>query len=513
MSIFGICATIALIYAMLTKLVRRPVESLAKKAKRLAEGDMSVSMDVKTEDEIGVLGNTFNYMVRSIKDQIEYANSLRTAIIDPLFVINTDMLVTYINSACEEITGYTKEELEGKITCRDLFKGNLCDIACPMKLCFKEGEGIKGSRVTITNRNGKTIPIMISTSPIRDATGKILGGLEIFQDITAVLEAERLKYVEYTAAREEDQRRYLEDRVKSLSVILSQASGGNLNARAEVLGKKDAMDKVAQYINKMLDNLEKLYERISSFSKELEIKVAKRTAMLNEKTHLLEQANKELEAFAYSVSHDLRAPLRGIAGFSRILLDEYSIQLDDKCKNYLKRINDSTIRMSALIDDILALSRAGRIELQLRPVNFSEIINNVMKDFREEIEARGISIKTENIPVINCDSILMQAVFSNLISNAIKFTREKEHPEIDIGYDAGKEAIFVRDNGIGFDMQYGDKIFQVFQKLHLPEDYEGTGIGLAIAKRVVERHNGKMWAESEPGKGATFFIKLPKGES
>jgi two-component system sensor kinase len=450
-------------------------------------------------------------MVRSIKDQIEYANSLRTAIIDPLFVINTDMLVTYINSACEEITGYTKEEVEGKMICKELFRSGVCDIACPMKECFEKGKGLKGTRVTITNRQGRTIPIMISTSPIRDATGKILGGLEIFQDITAVLEAERLKYVEYAAAREEEQRRYLEERVKSLSVILSRASEGNLNARAEVLGKKDAMDKVAQHINTMLDNLEKLYERISSFSKELEVKVAKRTAMLNEKTYLLEQANKELEAFAYSVSHDLRAPLRGIAGFSKILIDEYSTQLDDECKNYLNRINDSTIRMSALIDDMLALSRAGRIELQLRPVNFSEIINTVMKDFGEEIEARGISIKIGNVPVINCDSTLMQAVFSNLISNAIKFTRKKEHPEIDIGYDAEKEAIFVKDNGIGFDMLYGNKIFHVFQKLHLPEDYEGTGIGLAIAKRVVERHNGKIWAESEPGKGATFFIKLPKG--
>jgi PAS domain S-box-containing protein len=511
MSIFGICVTIALIYAMLTKLVRHPVESLAKKAKRFAEGDMSVSMDVETEDEIGVLGNTFNYMVRSIKDQIEYANSLRTAIIDPLFVINTDMLVTYINSACEEITGYTKEEVEGKMTCRELFKSNLCDIACPMKQCFEEGKGLKGSRVTITNQYGKTIPVMISTSPIRDATGKILGGLEIFQDITAVLEAERLKYVEYTAAREEEQRKYLEERVKSLSAILSQASEGNLNARVEVLGKKDAMDKVALHINTMLDNLEKLYEKISSFSKELELKVEERTAMLNEKTHLLEQANKELEAFAYSVSHDLRAPLRGIASFSKILLDEYSAQLDDRCKHYLKRIDNNTNRMSTLIEDMLALSRAGRTELQLRPVKFNDIINYVIRDFRGEIESSGISLKIGEVPVIKCDSILMQTVFSNLISHAIKFTREKERPEIEIGFNEDKDAIFVKDNGIGFDLQYHDKIFQVFQRLHLPEEYEGTGIGLAIVKRIIERHNGKIWAESEPGKGTTFFIKLPEG--
>lgn len=509
-SIFGMYAAIFLIYSMLTKLVRRPVESLARKAKRFAEGDMSVSMDVKTEDEIGTLGSTFNYMVTSIKDQIEYADSLRTAIIDPLFVVNADMLVTYMNSACEEITGYTKEEVEWKMTCREVFKGNVCDIACPMRQCFEEGKGLKGARVTVTNRAGKIIPIMISTSPIKDATGKILGGLEIFQDITTVLEAERLKYVERTAAREEEHRKYLEKRVQSLSEVLSLVSKGNLDVRAETLGREDAMDMVAHHINAMLEDLEQLYDRISSFSKELELKVTERTALLNEKTHLLELANKELEAFAYSVSHDLRAPLRGIAGFSKILSDEYSGLLNDRCKHYLARISDSTIRMSMLIDDILALSRAGRAELQLRPVKFNDIINNVIKDLKEEIETKGISLKIGDVPVVTCDLILMQTVFSNLLSNAVKYTHNKGTPQIEIGFDETKDAMFVKDNGVGFDMQYHDKIFQVFQRLHLPEEYEGTGIGLAIVKRIVDRHHGKVWAESEPGKGTTFFIKLPK---
>ena len=511
MSIFGMCAIIALTYFMLNKLVRRPVESLAKRAKRLAEGDLSVSVDVKTEDEIGVLGTTFNYMVRSVKDQIEYATSLRTAIIDPLFIVNPEMIVTHLNEACEDITGYTKEEVEGKMTCSNLLNSDICDIACPIKQSFEKGEAVKGLRATITNRAGENIPITVSASFLRDSTGKLLGGLEIFQDITAVLDAERLKYIEKTAAREEKQRKYLEDRVKSISEVLSHVSDGNLDVRVEVLGKSDAMDKIAQHINNMLDNLEKLYERISSFSKELELKVEERTAMLNEKTNLLEQANKELEAFAYSVSHDLRAPLRGIAGFSKILLDEYSAQLDDRCKHYLDRINNSTNRMSSLIDDILTLSRAGRTELQLKPVEFSDIINNAIKDFREEIESRGVYLRIGEVPAIRCDPTLMQAVFSNLISNAIKFTHEKERPEIEIGFDEKKDAIFVKDNGIGFDMQYRDKIFQVFQKLHLPDEYEGTGIGLAIVKRIIDRHHGKVWAESEPGKGTTFFVKLPKG--
>jgi methyl-accepting chemotaxis protein len=337
MSILGICATIILTYSMLAKLVRQPVESLARKAKKFAEGDMSVYAEVETEDEIGVLGTTFNYMVRSIKDQIEYANSIKTAIIDPLFVINTDMIITYMNNSCEEITGYTKKEVEGVMTCSEVFNSDVCETGCPIKQSFEKGDVVKGSRVVITNRSGQKIPIMVSAGPVRDASGKILAGLEIFRYITTVLEAERLKFVEFTAAREEEQRKYLEERVKKLSEVLSEASKGNLNVRSQILGKNDAMDMVSDHINVMLANLEQLYETISSFSKELELKVEERTSMLNEKTHLLEQANKELEAFAYSVSHDLRAPLRGIAGFSKILLDECSEQLDDKSKHYLKR--------------------------------------------------------------------------------------------------------------------------------------------------------------------------------
>ncbi|MEW6675459.1 MAG: histidine kinase dimerization/phospho-acceptor domain-containing protein [Nitrospirota bacterium] len=251
-SILGTFTIIALTYSMLNRLVRRPVEGLAKTAKRFAEGDMSVSVDVKTEDEIGVLGNTFNYM----------------------------------------------------------------------------------------------------------------------------------------------------------------------------MGK------------------------ISSFSKGLELKVEERTAMLNEKTHLLEQANKELEVFAYSVSHDLRAPLRGIDGFSKMLMEEYSVQINERGKHYMNRIRDGTNKMSVLIDDMLTFSRAGRKELQLMRVECRRLIDDSLDDFIKEIQARGISVKIGKLLVIRCDPTLMQTVFSNLISNAIKFTREKEKPEIIIGFDDEKGAIFVKDNDI-----------------------------------------------------------------
>ncbi len=237
---------------------------------------------------------------------------------------------------------------------------------------------------------------------------------------------------------------------------------------------------------------------------------------LYEKTHALRKsnidimnANRELESFAYSVSHDLRAPLRNIDGFSKILMDDFSAELPDKAKHYLKRVRNGTSRMSMLIDDILAFSRIGRTDIEFKRVPCAAIVRSVLANFAEEIEKRNVSVTVGELPEINCDTTLMQSLFLNLISNALKFTRNREKAEIVIGFDKVRRLIFVRDNGLGFEMKYHDKIFQIFQRLHLPEDYEGTGIGLSIVRRIAERHNGKVWAESEPGRGATFLLDLP----
>lgn len=235
-----------------------------------------------------------------------------------------------------------------------------------------------------------------------------------------------------------------------------------------------------------------------------------------EKNHALEMSNleiekafMELESFAYSVSHDLRAPLRNIDGFSKILLDEYAEKLDDRARHYLTRVRNGTQKMSLLIDDMLTFSRIGRTELQFKRMNCDEIISPILEYYASEIEKRKVRVILQELPEINCDPALMQSLFANLISNAFKYSRDAEQPEIIIGYDKNKKAIFVRDNGVGFEMKYHDKVFQVFQRLHLPEEYEGTGIGLAIVKRIAERHHGRVWAESGLGKGATFYIDLP----
>jgi light-regulated signal transduction histidine kinase (bacteriophytochrome) len=165
--------------------------------------------------------------------------------------------------------------------------------------------------------------------------------------------------------------------------------------------------------------------------------------------------------------------------------------------------------MSLLIDDMLTFSRIGRAELQCKRVNCAEIIKPILEYYAPEIEKRGVSLILQDLPEINCDTVLMQSLFTNLISNAFKYSRKAEQSEITIGYDSTRKVIFVKDNGIGFEMKYHDKVFQVFQRLHLPEEYEGTGIGLAIVKRIAERHHGRVWAEAEQGKGAIFFIELP----
>lgn len=249
---------------------------------------------------------------------------------------------------------------------------------------------------------------------------------------------------------------------------------------------------------------------------DLQNSFARMALELNEKTHAIEQtsvelakANKELESFAYSVSHDLRAPLRNIDGFSKILLEECSGLLDERAKHYLGRVRNGSLRMSMLIDDILAFSRIGRTELQVRHTSPKNIVNGILVYYAGEISARGVAITMGDLPEVRGDPTLLQSLFANLLSNALKYTRKTASPKIEIGYDAGQNALFVRDNGIGFDMQYHDKIFQVFQRLHLPEEFEGTGIGLAIVKRIAERHRGAVWAESKPGEGTTFFVRLP----
>jgi signal transduction histidine kinase len=224
----------------------------------------------------------------------------------------------------------------------------------------------------------------------------------------------------------------------------------------------------------------------------------------------LAAANRELEAFSYSVSHDLRAPLRAMDGFSRILLEEFADGLPDTARRYLSLVRENAVHMGRLIDDLLAFSRLSRHELARRRVDMVAIVQQVLEDLRPEVEGRRVEIRIGQLPPVAADPSLVRQVYANLLGNALKFTRQHDPATIDVDsrVEGGATVYTVRDNGVGFDMRYADKLFGVFQRLHRAEDYEGTGVGLAIVQRIVHRHGGRVWAESQPGQGATFFFTL-----
>jgi PAS domain S-box-containing protein len=232
---------------------------------------------------------------------------------------------------------------------------------------------------------------------------------------------------------------------------------------------------------------------------------------LSTRSKELAAANTELESFCYSVSHDLRAPLRHIDGFVRLLVKRESGKLDETSERYLKTISDSTIRMGRLIDELLTLSRTSRRELQTQPVDVNRLLSDVEQEIAPLMSGRQIELKKRSLPRIEADPGLLRIVLVNLLSNSIKYTARRERARIEIGVMDGQEdesVFFVRDNGVGFDMKYAHKLFGVFQRLHSEEEFEGVGIGLATVQRIIHRHGGRVWAESELDQGATFYFTL-----
>jgi PAS domain S-box-containing protein len=233
---------------------------------------------------------------------------------------------------------------------------------------------------------------------------------------------------------------------------------------------------------------------------------------LRQYTAELEVSNKELEAFSYSVSHDLRAPLRSLDGFSQAVIEQYADKLDDTGKDYLMRVRGAAQRMNQITEDMLQLSRVVRSELHRDNVDLSDMASSIVADLKKTQTQRALEFSAvPGIKVIGDESLLRIAL-SNLLENAWKFTSKLDQARIEFGliHQDGQEVYFVKDNGAGFDMQYADKLFQPFQRLHSDEEYSGTGIGLAIVQRVIRRHGGRVWAEGEPGKGATFYFTLNK---
>jgi signal transduction histidine kinase len=306
------------------------------------------------------------------------------------------------------------------------------------------------------------------------------------------------------------------DRLQILNLLLSTYEAA--------VQKNDELTKVQEELKRVNERLEekveertaelraeiverkRAEEEIRRFNEELEQRVIERTAQL-------ETANKVLEAFSYSVSHDLRAPLRAIDGFSRVVLEDYIDKLDDEGKRYLNIIGSNTKKMGQLIDDLLLFSRLGRQEIRVSGIDMGKLAKAVFEELKLAVPERKLKFTINTLIPAQGDQAMIRQVLVNLLSNAVKFTRPKERAVIEVdGRSEGNENVYtVKDNGVGFDMQYINKLFGVFQRLHSSEEFEGTGVGLAIVQRIIHSHSGRVWAEGKVGEGATFYFTLPRG--
>ena len=299
-----------------------------------------------------------------------------------------------------------------------------------------------------------------------------------------------------------------------------RVAAGDLEHPVE-LARGDELGELASSFNSMRDRLRDSYISIETLKAEIARRVDAETrlhllnANLEERvirrTAELEASNKELEAFAYSVSHDLRAPLRAIDGFSHKVILNYGEKLDDEGRRLLQVVRDSALRMGQLIDDLLGFSRMGRREMALQALDMRTMVRGVIEELRALEPQREIDFVLGALPPAEGDAAMLRQVWINLINNAMKFTRHATRAHIEVGGHAeGGELVYsIKDNGAGFDMRYADKLFGVFQRLHRQDEFEGTGVGLALAQRILVRHHGRIWGEGTPGAGATFRFALP----
>jgi PAS domain S-box-containing protein len=482
---------------------------------------------------------------------------------DAVIVRNLNDEITYWNRGAEGLYGWRVEEILGKVPydlLQTLFPKPRAEIAAEtMETGYWEGQ------LTQRRRDGSVVIVFSRWVLRRDAQGNPSGILESSRDITAKRGAEEAQEGDAERNRvNEISFRLLVEAVKDYAIIGFDPNGmvTSWNEGAERLKGYKAEEIMGQHISRLYAQEDiaagKLEEELQRAAEAGHVKdqgwrvrkdgsrfwaevvttalrnpdgkligfvkidrditarrdSEKRIRDLNleliEQLDQLGNVNRELEAFSYSVSHDLRAPLRHVDGFARILKDEYSPQIPQEAIRYLDRILDGATQMGQLIDDLLNLAQIGRKELKRKKLQMGSLVKEVMAELPAEAQERSIEWRIEPLPEMNCDPGLVKLVFVNLLANAVKFTRKQAAAVIEVGtrITDGQRAIFVRDNGVGFDPRYADKLFGVFQRLHRQEDFEGTGIGLVTVQRIVRRHGGEIWAESQVDAGTTFFFTL-----
>lgn len=436
--------------------VGQPLRKLTRAAERMAEGDLNAKVDPEEmEDELSILGKTFNQMATTMRSLI---SGLETNVAD-LIQTTTALEVS------ERRFRMIFNSVNDAISLRDIETGNI--IEANDRMCEMYGYS---REEFIESRIGA----------LSSGEGPYTG-------------EEGWKFIR-KALKEGPQSVTWHARHKDGSLFWAE-----INLTAVRVGEVDRILVVARDVTARKEAEEKIQE----MNAQLEQRV-------QERTEELVAANRELEAFTYSVSHDLRAPLRAMDGFSRILLEDYGAEAPVEAQNFLNSIRRNAQHMGRLIDDLLSLSRLGRKPLNKQWLDVGEIVGQALQTLEDGRQGRDIELKVGELGKCQGDAILLQQVWVNLLTNALKFTRGCHPAVIEVGKidETDRTVYFIRDNGVGFNMAYADKLFGVFQRLHRSEEFEGTGVGLAIVKRIIRRHGGDIWAEAEVGKGAAFYFTL-----
>jgi PAS domain S-box-containing protein len=463
--LFGAASLVLLVASfgqmvVLRRTIIRPMTTLAEATESVRlRGDYSQRVPAAGSDEIARLGRSFNAMMEAVRERevdLRRLSAFQRTILDNaaygIISTSADGVVTSFNPAAERLLGYVAADVIGKQT----------------PALWHDPEEVMRHARLLSEEFGETVTPGFDVFAMRARRGIP----EEQEWIFVRKDGSRVPvFLSITALRSEDD---------GITGFLGLASDLTERKRAEA--------------------------EIRELNRDLEQRVAQRTAQL-------EAANKELEAFSYSVSHDLRAPLRAINGFSHILLEQYADRLDEEGRRYLDTVRRSADRMGDLIDDILDFARMSRREMATRRVDMTAMTREIFEEVRAAAPERNVALHLDELPPASGDSAMIHQVLFNLISNAFKFTAARSEAAIEVSAAvAGEEVAYsVKDNGVGFDMHYAEKLFGVFQRLHSANDFPGTGIGLAIVKRIVARHGGRVWAEGNVNEGAAFHFTLPRG--
>lgn len=331
-------------------------------------------------------------------------------------------------------------------------------------------------------------------TPVLNEKNEIVFIIHQVEDVTAKINLENKMKI---ASTEIEQKSVLikenEERINAILSALLKYTTMDFSNKLTITDKGDELDAIIVGLNSLIDELENQMQLLKISNEELEY------------------ANNELDSFSYSVSHDLRAPLRAINGYSQVLIEDYGHQLDENGKHTIQVIIKNAFKMAALIDDLLTFSRVGKQGLTKVTLNMTTMINIIVQDFKNQPHNNTVDFIIKPVEDIEGDNSMLKQVITNLISNAVKYSGKKEKAIIEIGSFQKNNTIvyYIKDNGAGFDMKYYDKLFGVFQRLHSASEFEGTGVGLALVQRIIKKHQGEVWAEAEPEKGATFYFSLP----